>query len=278
MTSSPLHALQAAERRPPPPAPGQRRPSLVIAGAAGVLGTELLTRLAGAQRHAPVQVLVREPFTAGLREVTPLLVPDALCGEQAWLDDWRRTTLPALQADVGVVVFDVPRLYHDRERALWMPVPGQLPALAQWLHACGVRTLAVVLPHAPGRLPEALKRGLATLDEQAVAALGFERLMIVRTARKPQAGTPPANPLARVAQWMLSVFGYMVPQSEQPVRASKVAEFVTTALHELPPGIHIAAPETVWRAMQGPLAAVVRHWLGRGDLEAAPRPVPVSRR
>ena len=276
MTPTPLEALQAAQRHVPPVT--AQRPALVIAGAAGVLGSELLTRLAGAQRHAPVQVLVREPFTAGLREVATVQVPTELHQSPPWLDGWQRAELPALQADVGVVVFDVPRLYHDRERALWMPLPAQLPALAQWLRGCGVHTLAVVLPHAPGRLPEALKRGLASLDEQAVAALGFERLLIVRTARKPALPEQAVHPLARVAQWMLSVFGYMVPQSEQPVRASKVAEFVTTALQGLPPGIHIAAPETVWRAMQGPLAAVVRHWLQGGDADTAPRPAPAPRR
>ena len=34
---------------------------------------------------------------------------------------------PRTQADVGVVLFDPPRLFHDRERALWTPTPQQLP-------------------------------------------------------------------------------------------------------------------------------------------------------
>src|SRR5690606_5780524 len=108
-------------------------------------------------------------------------------------------------ADTGLVLFEPPRLFFDRERALWTPRPEQLPALAQWMRRSGVRTLAVVLPHAQGRLPEALKRGLASLDEQAVAALGFERLLIVRSARKPEAGVA-AGLLPAVARWMHSVF------------------------------------------------------------------------
>ena len=121
-------------------------------------------------------------------------------------------------ADTALVLFDPPRLFYDRERALWTPEPAQLLALARWLRACGVRTLAIVLPHAHGRLPEALKRGLASLDEQAVAALGFERLLVVRSAQKPAAQRH-ANPAERLAHWMLSISRFMVPPSEQPVRA-----------------------------------------------------------
>ena len=225
-------------------------PRLVIAGATGVLGNEVLRRLVGGGTFGSTQVLAREPITTGLRGVEVALVPD---GEP---DGW-----PAIAADVGVVLFDPPRLFYDRERALWTPTPEQLPALAEWLRASGVRTLAVVLPHAPGRLPEALKRGLASLDEHAVASLGFDRLLILRSARKP-ADAARASAPARLAHWMLSIFKYMVPSSEQPVRALKVAELLSVALRIAPPGIHVAAPEVVWEAAQGQARTVAARWLG----------------
>ena len=53
----------------------------------------------------------------------------------------------------------------------------------------------------------------------------------------------------------------MVPSSEQPVRAAKVAELVEVALQLAAPGIHIAAPELVWRAAQGDLRETARRWL-----------------
>ncbi len=159
------------------------------------------------------------------------------------------------------MLFDPPRLFYDRERALWTPEPAQLPGLARWLHASGVHTLALVLPHDQGRLPDALKRGLASLDEHAVAALGFQRLIIIRSARKPAAAAP--GTLAhRLARLMLSVFQYMVPSSEQPVRAATVARLLALALESAPPGIHVASPETVWQAAQGDARAAVRRWLG----------------
>jgi hypothetical protein len=246
MPQDPLQAMQAALRA----APATGGPRLLIAGATGALGNEVLRRLAGSSNFGLTQVLAREPITEGMRNVQTLLVPAQ--DPAAW---------PTAQADVGVVLFDPPRLFYDRERALWTPTPQQLPALARWLRASGVRTLAVVLPHAPGRLPEALKRGLSSLDEHAVASLGFERLLIVRSAQKP-ATTRQGHPLARLAHWMLGVFKYMVPSTEQPVRAVKVAELLSLALRRARPGIHVAAPELVWQAAQGETEEVVRRWLG----------------
>lgn len=60
---------------------------------------------------------------------------------------------------------------------------------------------------------------------------------------------------------MLSITRFMVPSSEQPARASKVAELVDVALTLAPPGVHVAAPELVWRATQGELRAVVESWV-----------------
>ena len=248
MSVTPIQALQAASR-PQADAPGG--PVLLVAGATGTLGNEVLRRLAGTQRFDRSLVLAREPFTDGLRGVTML---QAGTGAP---DQW-----PLVAAQAGVIMFDPPRLFHDRERALWTPQPAEMASVAAWMRRCGVSTLAVVLPHAQGRLPEALKHGLAGLDEHAVAALGFERVIFVRSAQKPgqQAGL---NFLQRTARWMFSIFQYMVPSSEQPVRAVKVAEFVDVALQVAPPGIHVAAPELVWRAAQQDLRGTVRQWLGR---------------
>jgi hypothetical protein len=158
-------------------------------------------------------------------------------------------------------MFDPPRMFYERERALWTPAPQQLPSLGRWLRASGVTTLAIVMPHAQMRLPDALKRGLANLDEHAVAQLGFERLLIVRSPSKPGAASA-SHPLQRLANWVLAALRYMVPTTEQPVRAVKVAQFVASALRLAPAGIHVAAPETVWQAAQGDVDAAVRGWLG----------------
>ena len=268
-----VSALQGALR--PPVAAAAARPRLLVAGATGVLGAEVLRRLVGSGRFAHTEVLASEAMGTGLPSVGIVLAPPLPF--EAW-----PVRQPAAQ--VGVVMFEPPRLYHDRERALWTPAPEQLAGLAQWFRRCGVQTLVVVLPHAQGRLPDALRRGLANLDEHAVAALGFERLLIVRSAQKLQPARP-ARVLERLAAWMLSTLSYMIPASELPVRPSKLAEFIEAALRVLPPGTHVASPELLWRAAQGKpkdkdkdkgdsqgrgtsdMQQVVQAWLNRAALD-----------
>ena len=253
-------ALQSARRQGPPAYPD--RPRLIVAGATGVLGNEMTRRLVGSGRFAHTEVLASEPTSTGMKTVGMALV------NAGPIDDWAARPMPA---HTGVVMFEPPRLYHGRERSLWTPQPGQLPALARWLRRCGVQTLVVVLPHATGRLPEALKRGLANVDELGVSALGFERLLLVRSACKPEADAR-GNFFEKTAAWMLSTLAYMIPASEQPVRPAKLAHFVDAALRVLPPGTHVAPPELLWRANQtvtrSEEAADSMHALVRGWLEA----------
>lgn len=254
MPVDPLQALRAATRRTAPArGAAALNGTLLIAGATGALGNELVRRLAGSHRFVHTRVLAKESMRDGLPGVETVLVPDAATTPIA---EW-----PRVAAETAIVSFDPPRLYNDRERALWVPAPAQLPELARWLRASGVQTLAVVQPHDQGSLPEALKRGLASLDEHAVVANGFDRVLILRSARKPGPRSF-ANPAERLAAWMLSITRFMVPGNEQPVRPSKLAEFVDVALQLAPPGVHVAAPELVWRASQGAALREVAHdWL-----------------
>ncbi|WP_096699689.1 hypothetical protein [Polaromonas sp. AER18D-145] len=246
--------LQASLR--PVSATAAARPSLIVAGATGALGSEVLRRLAGSDGFAHTHVLAHEPMSTGLAQVSIA----AVRGEDiaAW-------PVRPLQVQTGVVMFEPPRLYHDRERALWTPQLAQLPALAQWLRRCGVQTLVLVLPHAPGRLPQALRHGLVSVDEQQVAALGFERVLLVRSAQQ-QPRAPGGSLPGKVAAWMLSTFKYMIPAAAQPVRPARLAEFVEVVLRVLPAGIHVVAPELLWQAVQAPhMQDVVRAWLNTGQ-------------
>jgi hypothetical protein len=106
MPSGPIQVLQAAGAR------GQaaRKPRLVIAGATGVLGNAVLRRLVGLQRFKSVEVLAREPITPAVRGVSATVV--AAEPPSCWLPG---------SAEAGVILFDPPRLFYERERALWTP-------------------------------------------------------------------------------------------------------------------------------------------------------------
>jgi len=230
------HALESSLRASPARQPA--RPRLIIAGATGVLGAEVMRRLVGSGRFDHTEVLASAPMSTGLKAVGIALT------DGRSIDHWLARPLPA---HTGVVMFEPPRLYYGRERSLFTPEPGQLLALARWLKRCGVQTLVVVVPHATGRLPEALKRGLADLDELGVAALGFERLLLVRSARQPQP-VAARNGFEKTAAWMLSTLAYMIPASGQPVRPAKLAEFIEAVLRVLPAGTHVASPELLAQA------------------------------
>jgi hypothetical protein len=258
------HAVAGALRsaRLTGPARSPVLPRLIVAGATGALGNEVMRRLVGGGQFAHTEVLASEAMSTGMKAVSIALV------NKGPIDDWAARPVAAY---TGVVMFEPPRLYHGRERSLWTPRPEQLPALARWFRRCGVQTLVVVLAHATGRLPEAIKRGLANLDELEISTLGFERLLLVRSARKPEAGVG-GNVFEMTAAWMLSTLAYMIPASEQPVRPAKLAHFVDTALQFLPTGTHVAPPELLWRANQtaalseasDSMQALVQGWLEGG--------------
>jgi hypothetical protein len=233
---------------------------VLVCGGAGVLGAALLENLLAARRHAEVSVLVTQPLQTGMRGLHTVT--------------WSTHDETPLAA-TAVVVFDRERGVNGRELAFHRPQPEDLPALAARLHARGVRHLLVVMPHTQAMLPEALKRGLASLDEQAVAALGFEHLVFVRSAQLPER-LQHTHPGQRLAHWMLSQLQMMVPERQRPVRAQKVAEFaarLAALLPSSPPGTRVVPPEWMWEAGQSRhAAAMADDWLAGRGVSAPARP------
>ncbi|HET7796136.1 MAG TPA: hypothetical protein VFL64_22295 [Rhizobacter sp.] len=236
-------------------------PQVLVAGGGGVLGSALLEQLLGERHFAQVSVLVTHPLQTALRGLHTVRWP---------LD------AHAAPERSAIVVFDRERGANGRDEAFFKPLPDSLPALAAGLKARGVRHLLVVMPHAPTSLPEALKRGLANLDEHAVAQLGFDHLVFMRSAQAPNPARPARAP-ERLAHWMLSQLQMMVPQHERPVRAAKVAQFAARIAAQLPaspPGTRVVPPEWVWAAAQARHAAhVATQWLSGQPLpETQPQP------
>ncbi len=243
-------ALRAGRAPALPQAPAPA--GVLVAGGGGALGSAVLEALLAGRAFAPVRVLVTQDFHATVQGLETLLV--------ASFDD---APVAAPVAGMGIVVFDRERHANGREAAFARVQPAQLPALARWLQRRGVRQLIVVLPHSAASLPQALKAGLANLDEHAVAALGFDHVVFVRSAQAPAATA--STGLQRVADAVLAQLRIMTPQPEQPVRARKVAQLVAALARRLPeatPGTRVMAPEWVWHAAQADdLAALADAWL-----------------
>jgi nucleoside-diphosphate-sugar epimerase len=245
-------ALAAAAR--PPPRTGSAPRRVLVAGGGGTLGSAVLERLLAEHRFARVGVLAEATLNPALRRLQPVADDPA--------------AFAAFAPDTALVVYDRERLANGREAALLRPQPADLLALATRLRAAGVQTLVVVVPHSAALLPAALSQGLASLDEGAVAALGFARLVFMRTAQAGGEGSRPARWPERLAAWMLSQLHWMVPARQQPVRAATVARVAVDLALQLPaaePGTRVLAPEWLWHAAQTgdarSLAALLGAWL-----------------
>jgi nucleoside-diphosphate-sugar epimerase len=244
--TDPAQALAAAAR-PAPRQPARQRRVLVLGGG-GALGSLVVERLLAGRRFAHVGVWTVQPLQPALRGLEP--VPQG---------DW-----PSFQPDTAVIVFDRERHANGRDLAFGRPLPAELLPHAVQLHALGVSTLVVVVPHAPGALPQALKAGLASLDEGAVAALGLRHLVFMRAAQAE--GAAPERPAPeRLAHWLLGQLQWMLPQRDQPVRGAtvaRVAAHLALALPEADPGSRVVPPDLLWAAAQTPKSdAVVDAWL-----------------
>ena len=256
--TDPAQALAAAAR-PAGPAVA-RLPRVLVLGGGGALGARVVERLLAGRRFQAVGVWTVQPLQAALRGLVPL-------ADAAWA---------GFQPDTAVIVFDRARHANGREAAFGRPQPQALPALAARLRALGVAALVVVVPHAPGLLPQALKAGLASLDEAAVAALGFTHLVFMRSAQAGLATDLAASAPARLARWLLGQLHWMVPQGDQPVRTdtvARVAARLALALPQAPAGTRVLPPELLWAAAQTPASdSVVDAWLAGMAPAATSRP------
>lgn len=250
-------------------APVHRRsggPRVLVAGAGGTLGAAVLEQLLGRRAFVQVSVLVERALGSALTGLHPLPWPPDSDGEAM-----------ARGVHSAVVVFDRERHANGRDLVYWRPEPAGLSPLATRLQQLGVRHLMVVVPQDAARLPQALRRGLANLDEQSLSSLGFEHLVFMRTAQAAPAALA-SHPGERLAQWMLSQLQMMVPQRDRPVRAAKVGAFVAelaAQLPQAPPGTRVVPPELVWAAAQvDDLRTLSRQWLHAGTEPDHPSPPP----
>jgi uncharacterized protein YbjT (DUF2867 family) len=227
-----MHALRGA--RHATPLPVLALGSVLVVGAGGTLGSAVLAEALAAGRFSRVLALVREPVASTVRGFVPLHA-DALARE-----------VP-LDVEAALIVFERQRHSNGRDDAFVQPAVQDLLPVARQLRSRGVRRLLVVVPHAPALLPQALVHGFASLDEAAVAELGFEHLVVLRAAQDARPAV--ARGMARLAALWLAQLRWMVPQRQQSLRAvalARCAVQIARLLALAPPGTRVIAPEQLW--------------------------------
>ena len=230
-------ALSGARHSAPPPLPALE--AALVVGGGGTLGSAVLAEALVAGRFQRVAALVAAPLASAVRGLEPLTTAQLAAGRHPRLD-------------TAFLVYERERHSNGRDDAFQQPDPAQVVALARALRHAGLRRLLVVVPHAAALLPQALAHGFASHDEHALAALGFDHLVLVRSAQAA-APAPAAQGLQRFADWWLSQLRWMVPQRQQPVRAVRLAELLVLLARRLalaPPGTRVLPSEVLWDAAQ----------------------------
>lgn len=227
-----MQALRGAQHRGAQPLLALRR--LLVLGGGGTLGSAVMAEALAAGRFSQVLAVVAGTIKPALRGFVPLDAAALAAGQGGG-------------ADAAVLVLERQRHSNGRDDAFVQPQVADLLPLAQQLRQAGVPRLIVVVPHAPALMPQALAHGLANLDEAAVAALGFEHLLLLRTAQ--EAAAAPARGLERLAALWLDQLRWMVPQRQQSLRAVALARCVVQLARLLPlaaPGTRVIPPEQLW--------------------------------
>jgi hypothetical protein len=221
--------------------------SVLVVGAGGSLGSALLAECLVAGRFATVFALVSQELASALRGFVPV-------HEQVLQLPRKPRELGAKPlAQAAVLVLERSRNSNGRDDAFAQPNAKTWLTTVKALHSQGVRQLVVVLPHAPALMPQALAHGFASEDEAAVAALGFEHVVLVRAARPSEAVAQKQSRLQAAAAWWLSQMRYMIAQQDQPLRAVVLARCVMELLRLLPhapAGTRVLAPHTLWAMTQ----------------------------
>lgn len=260
-------ALQGAWRAAPAPSASGPGPALVL-GAGGWLGAALLTQvlLAG---HTRVGAWVHRSMASthrGLLSVTPDTLQAPTPGDAA---RWQGAT--------AYLVLERPGLVGARDAVFLAPDASDLQPVAQRLRTLGATRLVVVVPHAAASLPAALRHGFAHPDEQALASMGFDQVLLVRTSRDAVAAPPGAPWWERLAALWWAQLRWMVPSDERPLRSVALARVVVAAarcLRLAGAGVWVLPQDVASRAAHAPEGAdaVLRAWAGIGASAGASPP------
>ena len=202
------------------PNPGEPiRTSVLVVGGGGPLGSEVLRQLLASTNFPTVQVVATCELRSTIRGLQARVLP---------------SVDTPITARTALIIFDDHRRVNGRDNAFAQPQPSALQPLAGWLHQQGVRHLIVVQPHDTALLPQALRAGLANLDEQAVTSMAFDHVVFVRPTQAPRRVVS-GRWLQRLADALLSQLRtIMLARVNRPVCPRDTAAFVAELAARLP--------------------------------------------
>ena len=207
---------------------GTARDSVLLAGASGLIGHQLLHALLAQAPRPSVHALVRRRPEAADTRVHWLTVdfaalPRLPAATQAWCCLGTTIKQAGSQAAFRAVDFDA------------------VLAFARAAQAAGVRRFGVVSALGANARSAVFYNRVKGEMQQAVAALGFETVLFAQPSLllgdRAALGQPARSGEAWATRLLGPVLG-LVPASVRPIAAATVARAMVRALDELPPGVH----------------------------------------
>lgn len=207
------------------------RPSVLVAGATGLVGRQLLAQLLADRHTGTVHALVR-------REVTDLPKSERLLSHR--LDLTRPLSLPS--ASVAYIALGTTIKLAGSQAAFATNDRDAVAVIASAARRAGVSRLAVVSALGADVNSSVFYNRVKGEMEARVTALGFERLVIVRPSllagRRDLLGQP-LRVGERLALALLAPVDRLLPVRLRPIDAAVVARAMRRVLREDGPSVQI---------------------------------------
>jgi len=220
-------------------------PTVLLAGATGLVGRALLVRLLAAERRQRVIVVARKPLPATSARDPRLTVRvgemATLAGESGTLDD----AYIALGTTIKVAGSEAAFRAVDFDLVV---------AVARRARAAGARRLAVVSALGADRRSRIFYNCVKGEMEEAVTGLGYESVVLARPSLLIGDRESLGQPTRAGEVWAARLLGPLlpiVPASVRPIAATVVAAATVDALDHAEPGTRVLSSADLQRLGRG---------------------------
>jgi len=222
---------------------------VVVAGGTGLVGRALLAQLVADPHCRSVTVLVRRSAQRqGLpRGVTAQVVDYQRLGQPA------APTLPA--ADWAFCCLGTTIKTAGSQAAFRAADFDAVLAFARAAQAAGVSRFAVVSAMGANARSRVFYNRTKGEVEQALAALGFQQLVVARPSLllgDRQALGQAGRPVERIAQALMPVLAWLLPRKLRPIGADWVATALRRAMLEAAPGTTVLESDALAKLANRP--------------------------
>jgi uncharacterized protein YbjT (DUF2867 family) len=227
------------------PRTGASTPTALLAGATGLVGRALLTRLLAAERRQRVIVVARKPLPATSARDPRLTVRvgdmATLAGDSGAIDD----AYIALGTTIKVAGSEAAFRAVDLDLVV---------AIARRAREAGARRLAVISALGADRRSRVFYSRIKGEMEDAVTGLGYESVVLARPALLLGDRESLGQPTRAGEVWAARLLGPLlpiVPASVRPIAATVVAAATVDALDHAEPGTRVLSSADLQRLGRG---------------------------